>query len=165
MLLDSLVGHGDPWSGTGEHYQRVEAWCNTNGQELTQDNALTLKILPWALRTFEWTDEPQHHSEGRFMGLKTPVFIEGDLETNQTLDGGGGTQVWYNPTLLAEAWKRENHGRVDQRTESQTALDQQSAALGGGKSKQKKVSGRNLRFRPLPPEYVPVVVARSLGGS
>lgn len=164
MLLDHLVGHGEPWSGMGEHYQRVERWCTANGQELSQDNALTIKVLPWALQTFDFPDDAEHITEGRFGGLKTPAFIEGDLETNQTLDGAGSTEIWYSPTLLAQAWARDNHGRVDTRTESQVALDQQSQALNGGKAKQVRIGRSNLRFRRLPPEYVAVVIARAEGG-
>lgn len=162
MLLDSLVGQDGAWEGQGEHYSRVDEWAGRNGQELTQDNALTTKILPWALDMFDFVGEPEVVGEGRFAGIKTPAFIQGDLETNQTLDGEGTTEIWYSPSQLAEAWKRDNHGRVDTRTESSVALDQQSQALGGGKPKQFRVGRFVARYRKLPAEYVPVVMARAI---
>lgn len=167
MLLDSLVGHPGAWEGQGEHYLRVDAWCNRHGVVLEQDNALTIKLIPWALQTFDFPDEPENQLDGRFAGIKTPVFIEGDLKANQTAFPGvaGGPEIWYSPSLLAEAWKRNNAGRVDVRTESQTALDQQSQALGGGKPKQFRIGRYVARYRLLPQEYVLLVLGRASGSS
>jgi hypothetical protein len=166
MLLDSLLGTPGAWEGQGEHYLRVDAWCIKNNQVLDQDNALTIKVLPWALQTFDFPDEPELVTEGRLSGLKSPVFVEGDLEANQTSLPGVGeearTRIWYSPSLLAEAWQRSRNGRVDARTESLTALDQQSQAL-RGESRQFRVQGSraNLRYRRLPDEYVAVVIQRA----
>lgn len=164
MLLDSLLGHPGAWEGQGGHYQRVDAWCSANGQELNQDNTLTIKLLPWALRTFDFPDEPEL-LEGRYAGLKVPVFYEGDLKANQTeLPGvGEALEIWYSPSMLADAWSREKGGRVDARTESTTALDQQSQALRGGQPRQFRVGRFVARYRKLPAEYVSVVLNRALG--
>lgn len=165
LLLDSLLGHDGAWEGQGEHYRRVDAWAGANGEGLAQDNALTIKVLPWALNLFDYPDEPEVVEGGKFGGMKTPAFVEGDLKANQTgLPGsGGGPQVWYSPSLLAEAWARDKAGRVDLRTESQTALDQQSQALGGGQGKIFKMGRFGARYRLLPAEYVDTVLSRASG--
>lgn len=162
MLLDSLVGHDGAWEGQGEHYRRVNSWCARHSEVLDQDNALTIKVLPWALSLFGMPDEPEVLNGGRFDGLKTPAFVKGDLKANQTLDGEESTEIWYNVNQLAEAWRKDHNGKVDQRTESPDALRQQAVAL-GGETKQIRVEGQNLRYRKLVPEYVPVVLQRTLG--
>jgi hypothetical protein len=159
MLLDSLVGHPEAWEGHGEHYRRVDRWCTAGEQVLEQDNALTIKILPWALSVFNFPDSSDRIESGRYQGLIVPAFIKGDHEATETLDGGG-VEILYSPTALFEAWSRERAGRIDTRTESQQALGQQSQAL-RAREKVIKVEGTSKRFRVLPREYVRVVLDRS----
>ncbi|AZS08026.1 DNA primase/polymerase/helicase [Arthrobacter phage GreenHearts] len=162
-LLDSLLGHEDPWSGQGEHARRVDAWAKANGQTLDQDNALTMKILPWALRMFDYPDKPERIELGRFQSLITPVVIKGDLESlgRQPLVGAE-EKIYFSPTLLAEAWKREQGWKVDERTETVSALSQQTQALAAG-HKVLKVGGSTQRFRELPKEYFEAVLNRAQG--
>jgi len=161
MLLDSLVGQDGAWEGKGEHYRRVVAWCSQRTQVLDQDNALTIKVLPWALGIFGLPDEAEVIEGGKFAGIRTPAYVVGDLKANQTLEGEESTEIWYSPGLLAQAWEREKNGRVDKRTESAEALRQQSNAI-SGEYKQVKISGTriNQRYRRLDPEYVQVVLQR-----
>ncbi|UYL86773.1 DNA primase/polymerase/helicase [Arthrobacter phage Albanese] len=162
-LLDSLLGDVAAWDGQGEHARRVDAWAGAHTQTLDQDNTLTMKILPWALRTFDYPEKPERITEGRFQSLITPVVIKGDPESLQQpgLDGSGG-EVYYSPTLLAEAWKREQGWKVDERTETVSALSQQSQALAAG-HKVMKVGGSTQRFRKLPAEYLTTVLRRAEG--
>jgi len=161
MLLDSLVGQDGAWEGKGEHYRRTVAWCARRTQTLDQDNALTIKVLPWALGIFGLPDEAEVIEGGKFAGIRTPAYVVGDLKANQTLEGEESTEIWYSPGLLAQAWEREKNGRVDKRTESAEALRQQSNAI-SGEYKQVKISGTriNQRYRRLDPEYVQVVLQR-----
>ncbi|WKW85603.1 DNA primase/polymerase/helicase [Arthrobacter phage Lakshmi] len=162
-LLDSLLGDVAAWDGQGEHARRVDAWAGAHTQTLDQDNTLTMKILPWALRTFDYPEKPERITEGRFQSLITPVVIKGDPESLQQpgLDGSGG-EIYYSPTLLAEAWKREQGWKVDERTETVSALSQQSQALAAG-HKVMKVGGSTQRFRKLPAEYLTTVLRRAEG--
>ncbi|QDH48948.1 DNA polymerase/primase [Arthrobacter phage Gisselle] len=162
-LLDSLVGYEDPWSGQGEHARRVDAWAGANSQSLDQDNTLTMKLLPWALRTFDYPEKPERIEQGRFQSLITPAFIKGDLESLDAPGLDGSTaEIFFSPTLLAEAWKREQGFKVDDRTETVSALSQQTQALAAG-HKTVKVAGHVQRFRKLPDEYAQVVLKRSQG--
>jgi len=162
-LLDSLVGDGDAWEPRGGvHYRRVVAWCASREEVLEQDNALTIKILPWALSLFNYPTEPEIQEGGKFDKIKTPVWVEGDLEANQTLDGGVGAKLWYSPKLLALAWARENGGRVEVRTESATALQQQANALGKSPgTSNRRVGGEQQAWRQLPAKYVSTVLNRA----
>lgn len=161
-LLDSLVGHPLAWTTGGDHYQRVVAWTNSREQVLSQDNTLTRKVLPWALGLWNFPAEPEIQEHGKFDKIKTPVWVEGDLEANLTLDGGSGVKLWYSPKLLAQAWAREVGGRVEPRTESETALKQQADALGKSPgSTNKRVGGEQQSWRRLPEEYVSVVLERA----
>lgn len=165
-LLDSLVGHPLAWTTGGDHYQRVVAWCNSREQVLSQDNTLTRKILPWALRLWNMPDEPELTTDlGNLNGIRTPAFVEGDLEASQTLDGGGGPQIYYSATYLAEAWAKYHNGKIEPRTESETALSQQAQALGGSKPQSKRVRGTRLtgKYRLVPAEYVGEVLSRVEG--
>lgn len=165
MLLDSFVGHGDPWSGTGEHSRRVAAWCSSHEAALDQDNTLTIAMIPWALRAFDVPDRPERVTEGRFQGLTQPVFVKGDLEsTFRPKLGGDPLEIWFSPSLLAECWARDKNGRVDPRTETRDALIQQGAALTGD-SRVFRVTGAKStqKYKLLPPVYLPVVLDRLAG--
>ncbi|AZF98667.1 DNA primase/polymerase/helicase [Arthrobacter phage Riovina] len=162
-LLDSLVGHPDPWSGSGEHARRVDQWAGANVQTLDQDNTLTMKVLPWALRAFNYSEKPERIEMGRFQNLITPVVVKGDLESlNQPGLDGSTVEVYFSPVLLAEAWKREQGFKVDARTETQSALSQQAQALAAG-HKVFKVEGKAQRYRALPKDYLTAVLSRAEG--
>ncbi|AZS10584.1 DNA primase/polymerase/helicase [Arthrobacter phage TattModd] len=162
-LLDALVGHEDPWSGQGEHARRVDAWAGANGQTLDQDNTLTMKVLPWALRAFNYPEKPERIEMGRFQNLISPVVVKGDLESlNRPGLDGSTVEIFFSPVLLAEAWKREQGFKVDTRTETQSALSQQAQALAAG-HKLFKVEGKAQRYRALPKEYLTAVLSRAEG--
>ena len=162
QLLDSLVGHPGAYEGQGEHFRRVAAWAKSQGQGLEQDNTLTTRILPWALSTFNMPTEAEAGADsGRFAGIATPAFRKTDRLSNELPLDGGGSGIWYSPVLLAEAWARDRGGRVQERTESVTALTQQAQAIGGTR-KAVRLQGSSLvkKYRELPAEYAAVVLRR-----
>lgn len=164
-LLDHLLGHDGAWEGNGEHARRVESWITANAQQLDQDNTLTTKILPWAMSTLGMPSAPEAAPEmGRWTGIASPVFVKGDLESTDTLEGFSGVEVWYSPTLLAMAWARDKNHRVEARTETEEALIQQAAAIGGDR-KSVKISGSRTttKYRRLPDNYAAIVLQRSMG--
>jgi hypothetical protein len=157
MLLDAFTGHEDPFSGTGPHAVRVARWISEqqNSSELDRDNTVTMKLIPWALRAFGETDVAIP-GEGRFQNILSPVLVVGSSET---LENPGGLEVYVRPSLLADAWKRENSGRVDDRTETETAIRQQLIALGAS-SAVRKADGKSVRYLRLPSDYARAVLER-----
>ena len=166
-LLDALVTGeqvrvGE--EGDGVYASRVRQWVKDQsrvGQGLDQDNALTLSVLPWALRTWDFPEHPQPAADGgRFAGLGTPAYVQ---------TSGTGfeeqTTVWVNTAILADAWARDRNNRVHERTESRDALAEQLSALGGGPSKTVAIRGTRtrLRYRPIPQNYSEKVIERAKG--
>ena len=165
MLLDALCGHDGAWDGRGEHYMRVQEWL-AGGQGATvgdKDNAFTMKVLPWAIRTFR-DKNPEHYKMGRYQGVTTPIIVkensfldDDELEAPDALKW----EVWFNIPNLAEAWRISHGGRIDKRTETEQALQQQSNALPGEKKRWvKKIDGRATAYRRLPDEYARLVLSR-----
>lgn len=171
-LLDYLVGHDGAWDGEGEHSRRIEEWA-TKGEGSTwldKDNALTAKVLPWALATFPGS-KPVENTMGRFQGIDSPVFTRANSRSANDEEGtllGSDLpkkEIWYNPQLLFEAWRRDHAGRIDLRTETKDALQQQSNALARDRGKAVTIAGTGRRgwYRRLPDEYVDLVLRRSQG--
>lgn len=182
-LLDYLMARNDEeiesaWSGTGHVAGQVESWVE--GEAGTdyhaQDNALTLTIIPWALRHFDYPDAA--YAKPHPDATHTPVFIRnpnGMFRTVQQIlgepvTGDGGPEIWYSVPLLAEAWERHKHGRVDKRTESADALKGQADALkmtlGGSAGRQVKIkngNGAKSFYRVIRGDMVRRLVARAEG--
>lgn len=160
------------WGGSGVHARRVARWV-TESQEAAPDNrenSLTLEILPWALRTFKFPDRPLAGDHAR--DLDAPVYVkyldEGERPEQVTLDGeviSQGPEVWFSTALLAQAWEREKHGRVQQRTQSADALRDQADVL-KAPSKQVKIlggNGRRARYRLVQGDLAKAVIRRAQG--
>lgn len=147
-LLDSLVGHGGAWAGTGEHARRVEQWLSgtlvdsTGAAITTQENALTLEVLPWALRTWKFPDKA-YAGEGQ--DLDTPALVRKVSKTDDGMLFGDDAEVWFHPALLSEAWRKDNHGRHEKRTTTEAAFKDQAMAL-GCKSKRVKIANSGGRL-------------------
>jgi hypothetical protein len=145
-LLDTLVG-GDT------HATRVDAWADVQ-EDMGSENTLTLKLIPAALRGTNWLQRPDAPN-GRWPA--TPTFVD-----------GRGT-VWFSPQLLAAWWHEMRHGRIEPRTESEEALNDQARALGlGGEGGRKrwKLGGdpnRKATYWRLTDELSDIVVSRSRG--
>lgn len=160
-LLDWLVGHdGAAWGGAGEHAQRVEQWVQEQAESGidSTDNALTLRVIPWCLRQFDFADRPLARKYDD--GVHTPVFIK---EAGDLLDE---MEIWFSVPLLAEAWRRGHGGQFDKRTESEDALKGQADALDSPRGKQMKIAGGNgakYYFRVIRGEQAQRVMERAKG--
>lgn len=159
-LLDYFTGCDDPWDGEGPHYRRVDAWLRRRGRidADSNENKLTLTIIPWALRQFEYPDKAYRRTNEKLYGnIDTPVFIRVDATTGQR-------HVWFTAGLLAEAWKLCQHGFIEKRTDTADALRDQARALGCECMQQRVVGasrGTRLRYWRLPSELTDIIVERS----
>ena len=174
-LLDYLVAEDEDsydWDAGGEHTAEVERYLSGDGAVSATsqfDNALTLHILPWALRQFDYPDKA--YAKKFDDRVHTPVFIKTPMTVSNTqlLLGGSEPEVeiWFSVPFLAQAWEQHRHGRVDKRTESEGALKQQADALPGrAPGKQVKiVNGGGTRgyFRVIKGEMVQVLLQRARG--
>lgn len=102
-------------TGESEHVERADEWADAQ-EDLGSENTLTLKLLPMALRQCGWPERPQP-PEGRWPA--TPVFRQ---------EG----RVWFSPQHLARWWWEMQHGRIQERTESESAIVEQARAMGLG---------------------------------
>lgn len=158
-LLDCLAGHDGAWDDAGPRARLVDEFAKSqqNHRSESWDNALTLRVLPWALRSLGW---PSSHRN------LPPVFIERDLD-DEVLGFGPGPVLWFAPALLAEAWEQERRGRIEKRTETAEALRDQARAAGlGGDSARKQyraeARGRQVYWR-VDKEIATSVLRRSRG--
>lgn len=171
-LLDALCGHDGAWEGQGEHARRVEDWATSGSGTgwLDKDNALTAKILPWAISMFPGNSAVEN-TMGRFQGIDSPVVVNKNSRTDEENEGTlmesnfPKKEIWFSVPLLALAYHRDRAGRVDQRTETKEALQQQAAALGKlpGKAIMIKGTGRRGWYKRLPDEYAQLVFDRASG--
>lgn len=177
-LLDYLVTEDEEefdWDTGGHFTANVESWLDGRpvSEHSQYDNALTLKVLPWALRHYEYPDKPamrKFHD-----GVDTPAFIRQPngmaMSVQRILGedvlGDGGPEIWFSIPLLAEAWRRSQGGRIDKRTESEGALKQQADAIRGmGPGKQMKIvgaGGPKSFYRAIRGDMVKVLLARAEG--
>lgn len=167
-LLDSLVGHGGSWRGTGEHAARVEEWLrdgrvDEDGVALSSaENALTLEVLPWALRTWKYPDKAQ---AGDGLEMDTPVFARKVAMTTDGMLFGDDVEIWFHPALLSEAWEKHKRGQHEKRTTTEAAFKDQAQAL-GTKAKRIKVSqsgGRLAYYWQLTGPLAETVMHRAQG--
>ena len=121
-ILQELMGGNTRWV-----MNEVDAWiADQQTGYNSDDNSLTLSILPSVLHRTGHQTKPQGPDPTRRQ-LATPVFIR----VNQA----GQEEVWFSPTLLAAYWSDLHYGRVDGRTASEQALEQQGRAIGAGGKK------------------------------
>lgn len=170
-LLDYLLRHDGAWEGRGEHAVRLESWLSEHLTDedgvaiVSNENALTLELVPWALRTWSFPEKPHAGQVGE---LDYPVFIKGyDPKVE-------GTELWdtqkieigVNVAALAEAWKQSNHGRIEQRTTTEAALRDQAMAM-GFKSKRVRLQGGDNRlayYFKVEGDVARSIVRRAIGG-
>lgn len=177
-LLDWLVSPEGPeriaaWGGDGPHAQRVDAWVAApSAAQGTQENALTLELIPWALRKFNYPDKARAGEKSYDTDM--PVFVKdwsGSVQQRvmQILAGeltmDGGLEIWFNSAMLAEAWEREKHGRVERRTHTESALKDQANALNAPAKRFKIVGGggRLAYYRRIDGDLAYTILARAQG--
>jgi hypothetical protein len=169
-LLDWLETHdGTAWDGAGAHAVRLETWLrgglvDEQGEAISSnENSLTLEILPWALRSWHYQVQP---SAGEKPGEPdTPVYIYGADKSEDRLLFGDEVEVRFRCDLLAEAWERSKFGRNEKRTTTSAALSDQATALGCSSKQVKIVSsgGRRASYRVLTGDLAKQVINRSRG--
>lgn len=169
-LLDHLVARDDDeragaWHGTGEHAVVVEAWLQSQDTEASKypENALTLELIPWALRQFNYPVDPVA-GEPSFI-TDAPVFIRDKRVQQSTIDDADSLEIWFNTVLLAEAWERLKHGRIERRTQTKDALRDQADAL-GAPSKRWKIKnggGRLAYYRKINGPLAEILLERGHG--
>lgn len=138
------------------HVDVVDRWVDEQ-VDTGAENALTLKLLPQALQVLGWPREVEAAQFGR---PPTPVFYRPD--PGEKLSG-----LWFSPAHLAIWWEQHRRGRVESRTESLSAIEQQARALGmPDRVSRVRVSG-DKAARPsywqVPEGVAELVVRRSQG--
>lgn len=181
-LLDYLVSE-DPdeydWDEGGVYTERVEAYIEGNpiSTASTVDNALTLRVLPWALRAWDYPMDAPQAKRDKFE-THTPVFLrvpgkKGGVEeilNNPALIGEEQVELWFSVPFLAESWSNNRRGSVDKRTESESALKQQADAIRHGTDtsagKQIRIQGTGgtrAFYRVIKGDMVATILARAEG--
>ncbi len=147
---------------TGEevHTERVDTWAHAQ-EELGNENALTLTILPGLLAATNFSSRVQEAS--------------GDWPITPVLHADG--MVWFNTQATALYWTRLNRGRDNSRVADPKAIESQAIRAGMGgrgrvwedgtpRSKRFKVGG-NANARPwfwsAGPEMTALLLARAQG--
>lgn len=103
------------------HIARVDAWVA--GQvDLGAENTLTLRVIPACLRVYGPVLEPVRADPAPYYGLPTPVLVRPGPD--------GRPALWVNIPALAAWWSKWTGGRVQARTETESALADQARALG-----------------------------------
>lgn len=167
ILAQSPADLDRSWDGAGVVATRLDAWVAGDERSkpgIQGDNSLTMQLLPWALRQWKMPDKAS--DPGNTRDLDTPAFVRHyDHETfRDKLFGLKPPEVWFNADLLAMAWKRENHGHIEKRTQSADAIADQAAVL-GAKSKRVKIAnsgGRLAYYRCLSGEVAVEVIRRAV---
>lgn len=177
-LLDYLVA-GDPsryqWDIGGLYTQRVESYLDARpiAKDANFDNALTLNVLPWALRQYDYPDKP--HAKRFEEGTHTPVFIKSPDGVGRSVKQILGLEdeqhanlpeIWYSVPFLAQSWATHKRGMVDKRTESEGALKQQADAITGmGPGRQVRINGSSAKgfYRVIKGPMVLRILARAEG--
>lgn len=163
LLLD-LNDTLDPWSGQGATAIGVENWIKEHeGAGLVVgENTLTLQILPWALRTYEYPDRPMAPHDQ--FTLDSPVFVKG-INQEATLDNSTPLEIWFSPVILAQAYEREHRGRVERRTQTESALKDQADVLGCPSKRFKIAAGgqRTAYYRKIEGVLANKIMSRAMG--
>lgn len=161
LTADSPAAVERAWGEGGVHYQRVLSWVGVQAAKYqATGNTLTTDILPWALAKYGWPTEPSFSQ----FGDHTPVFIENEHAAGQL--GDDGPVVWFSCRMLAQSWKRENAGRVNDRTESEAAFRAQQQEAAPGKGAAKRLVGaptgsQQIRYSQLTGELAERVIRAS----
>lgn len=161
-LLDQLAGTDN------EHQNRIDWWIQSqqaNALSLPGENALTLSLLPWALREWQYPDRPALNQDKTRLNPFNPVFVRNYYENGDAPLDSGPLTVGFNIAGLAQAWERNKHGRVSQRTETADALTDQAKALKLKHTRIRVQGGKPHYFYLIEGELAHAVIGRALGKS
>lgn len=111
------------------------------------DNTLTMKLLPWALSKWSWSDNPRSSNGGK------PVWVKDGL-------------VMFSPMRLAQEWSDHNAGKINERTETTDALIRQAKICGAYNKDAiyavvSRETNKRRRYRELPKDISKTVLERS----
>lgn len=143
-------------TGDAFHVQRVDAWIGQQPVQDQQENTLTLKILPAALIALGW---PAKVTQGDYGMPPTPVVYR---EVGERSPG-----LYFSPLNLALWWEHHKHGRLEQRTESRSAIEQQANNLDVTDRARFRIDGdgnKKVVMYRVPAALAQVIVVRSRGG-
>lgn len=169
-ILTDGAGEADAaWRGEGQYASRVDAWIQARtgdlgrGTSLQGDNALTMELLPWALRQWNYPDKATAGETHR--DVTTPVYVKNYSpgRVKEALFGDRQPEILFNVDLLALAWSREQGGRVEKRTQTAPALTDQAAAIGARAKRVRIQNGGLAYYRVLGGEMALEVLARAEG--
>lgn len=147
-------------TGDSAHVARVDSWVLSQ-TDLGAENTLTLRVIPAALRVYGPVAEPVRQDSAPYYGLPTPVLVRPGPD--------GRAALWVNVPALAAWWSKWTGGKVQARTETESALADQARALGmkGYRAGERGADYQRLRLgsrhseRPLY-QRVPEEVGRRL---
>jgi hypothetical protein len=160
QLLDSLLDDPEAWTERGTYTARVIEWSKSTQAELPQDNTLTMRVLPWAVRHFGAEGHMEKPTMGLFANIMTPIKVVQTGETDLLADGI--PELWVSVPNLALAWAKHKMGRVTDRTETEAAMvGQMDRITVAGSSKPHRVGTETVRMRKVQPEYVALVMERA----
>jgi len=127
-------------TGDGHHIDVVDRWSAV-AEDVGNENALTLSLVPEYLRLVGAVGNPERRTFAPHHSVPTPVLVRPD--------SAGNTGVWVSTGLLAQWWKEHRNGRVELRTETANALRSQATDLGmkGERSGKSGVDYVRLRVR------------------
>lgn len=168
LLAESPAGLQEAWAGNGNYAIRVDAWVAErveSGSGLQGDNALTMEILPWALRRWNYPDKAVAADDSR--GITTPAYVKHYNRdgVKEALFGNKEPEILFNTELLAEAWEQHKLGRVEKRTQTGSALADQASALGARSGRVRIQGGGLAYYRKLTGGMARTVIARAEGQS
>lgn len=122
-----------------------------------------MTVLPWALRQWHFPDKATQGEDERH--LTTPAFVRnyksGAMQAK--LFGNKEPEVWFNTDLLAQAWSREQGGRVEKRTQTASALVDQAQVLNANSTRTRIQGGGLSYYRKMTGEMARVVIERAEG--
>lgn len=112
MILVDILGPEYQWI-----WDNVQAWIEAQDYD-PNANRLTRRLIPDALTLLGVHDTPKHW-EGN---APSPVLVKKDR--------AGQIAIWVNTRHLALWWYAHTKGRIEERTDTEDALNQQADALG-----------------------------------
>lgn len=174
LMAEDADGQAEAWQGHGWVAHEVERWVEAQSATGigTNENSLTLQILPWALRTFQYPSRAEAGENASI--LDTPVFVknfDGTLaRITQSILGEdpatrNGLEIWFNTSLLAQAYEREYRGRIERRTQTEAAIRDQANALDCASKRFKIVggNGRTAYYRSITGDLAEKILDRARG--
>jgi hypothetical protein len=140
------------WAGQGWASLHGAIWA-AEDDKLTHedDNALTLRVLPWALREYG-ACAPGDYSD--MFGKPKPIVYLPE-------ENGGEGGVWFSVPYLAQAWENHRRAALEARTESSAALSQQLKTLGWKNTRQFHRSSPKPKYTAVPADRVRALVERA----